>query len=163
MENQHHQTEETSLLADDPNLILQYEEASSNKRIVNFLVDTIFCRYAMGYGIGFLIGSILNAVNPAFLYNAIYGDGEREFYIYLYLVAIVSWVLYYTICEKAFKGVTLGKAFSGTRAMREDGSELTFKDALLRSLIRTIPFEAFSGLAGRPWHDTWTKTTVVNK
>jgi hypothetical protein len=39
---------------------------------------------------------------------------------------------------------------------------LTFKDALLRSLCRLIPFEVFSGF-GVPWHDSLTNTMVVKK
>jgi len=64
------------------------------------------------------------------------------------------------VCEKAFKGRTLGKVISGTRAIRNDGGELTLKDALLRSLSRLVPFEVFSGF-GTPWHDSWTNTQVI--
>lgn len=158
-----HHTEEKSLLADDPGLLLQYQEASTSKRFGNYLIDVLFCQYALGFATGYLVATIMNAVNPVFLYEALYGDGQTSFYIYLYLVAIFTWVFYYTICEKAFRGITLGKLITGTRAIREDGSELTFKDALLRSLSRIVPFEVFSALGGRPWHDTWTKTVVVNR
>ena len=78
-----------------------------------------------------------------------------------YIVGIFNYIIYYTICEKAFRGYTLGKLLSGTRAIRNDGAELTFKDAILRSLSRIVPFEVLSALAGRPWHDSWTDTTVV--
>jgi uncharacterized RDD family membrane protein YckC len=64
--------------------------------------------------------------------------------------------------KKLFRGQTLGKLFTGTRAIRTDGEELTFKDALLRSLCRLIPFEVFSGF-GVPWHDSLTITMVVKK
>jgi uncharacterized RDD family membrane protein YckC len=60
-----------------------------------------------------------------------------------------------------FRGYTLGKFITGTRAIRDDDDELTFKDALLRSLCRIVPLEVFSALAGFPWHDRWTKTKVV--
>ncbi|HEX2627520.1 MAG TPA: RDD family protein, partial [Chitinophagaceae bacterium] len=64
-------------------------------------------------------------------------------------------------CEKLFQGYTIGKLLTGTRAVRNDGKELTWKDAIVRSLCRMIPFEVLSGFAYRPWHDSITKTTVV--
>ena len=78
-------------------------------------------------------------------------------------IAYFNYIFYYTICETAFKGYTLGKIITGTRAVRNDGSNLTFKDAILRSLSRIVPFEVFSGLGSpcNPWHDTWTKTMVI--
>jgi uncharacterized RDD family membrane protein YckC len=79
----------------------------------------------------------------------------------LYLVGILNYLLYYTFCEKVFKGYTLGKLITGTRAIRDDGNELTFKDAILRSLSRLVPFEALSAFGYSPWHDSWTKTTVI--
>jgi uncharacterized RDD family membrane protein YckC len=60
-----------------------------------------------------------------------------------------------------FGGRTLGKLITGSKAVREDGTSLTWKDACLRSLSRMVPFEPFSALGGAPWHDRWTKTTVV--
>ena len=63
--------------------------------------------------------------------------------------------------EKLFKGYTVGKLITGTRAIREDGKELTFKNAILRSLSRMVPFEPFSAFGGSPWHDRWTKTRVI--
>jgi hypothetical protein len=56
----------------------------------------------------------------------------------------------------------LGKLITGTRAIREDGVELNFKDAFLRSLSRLVPFEPFSIWSGNGiWHDSWTKTMVI--
>ncbi len=48
----------------------------------------------------------------------------------------------YTLLEGAAKGKTLGKLITGTRALKIDGSNLTWKDAFLRSLCRIVPFEA---------------------
>jgi uncharacterized RDD family membrane protein YckC len=70
--------------------------------------------------------------------------------------------VYYSLCEKLFRGQTLGKLITATCALRTDGEELTFKDALLRSLCRLVPLEVFSGF-GVPWHDAWTNTMVVKK
>jgi uncharacterized RDD family membrane protein YckC len=77
-------------------------------------------------------------------------------------IGIVILLLYYTLCEKVFNGKTVGKWVSGTRAIREDGNELTIQDAFSRSLCRLIPFEGFSIWLGYGlWHDVWTRTKVV--
>ncbi len=41
--------------------------------------------------------------------------------------------------------------------------KIDWKDALLRSLCRLIPFEAFSYFGGNLWHDKLTKTIVIKK
>jgi uncharacterized RDD family membrane protein YckC len=79
------------------------------------------------------------------------------------LLALIITILYYTIYEGVTKGRTFGKMVTGTIVIKEDGSPLTFKDALLRSLCRLIPFEALSAFGYRPWHDRFTKTAVVKK
>jgi uncharacterized RDD family membrane protein YckC len=91
----------------------------------------------------------------------VFSEQTFETYFVSYLIAVFHYLFYYTICEKAFKGYTLGKLLSGTRAVRMDGQELTLKDAFLRSLSRMVPFEVFSGFGEQPWHDTWTKTAVI--
>lgn len=159
MYEQNEPQQETSLFDDE---IFQYEEASSTKRFVNWLIDNLFMRYVLSYATGYLVAHLLVAIAPDFLYQVVYEEDRFTTFLFLYMVGMLNYFLYYTLCEKAFKGYTLGKLISGSRAIRTDGSELTLKDAVLRSLSRLVPFEAFSALAGRPWHDTWTKTTVIN-
>lgn len=79
------------------------------------------------------------------------------------LIMLLLVVAYYTVLEAAFKGRTIGKWLTGTMAVQTNGAMLSFKKALLRTLCRFIPFEAFSALGGKPWHDTITDTVVVNK
>src|SRR5258706_8425847 len=86
---------------------------------------------------------------------------QMDLFILGYAIGVFNYTIYYTICEKTFRGYTLGKLITGTRAIRDDGTELTFKDALLRSLSRLVPLELLSGFAFRPWHDSWTKTQVI--
>lgn len=51
-----------------------------------------------------------------------------------------------------------------TKVINEAGEAPDFKEALLRSLCRLIPFDAFSflGSDGRGWHDSITNTYVVD-
>lgn len=140
---------------------MTYEQATTGQRFVNWFVDNILLRLVITYLTGELLVNFLLNVAPEFTYRA-FGDGVAfEGYLVSYLFAIFHYLFYYTICEKAFKGYTLGKLISGTRAIRLDGQELTMKDAILRSLSRMVPFEVLSGFGYAPWHDSWTKTTVI--
>lgn len=81
------------------------------------------------------------------------------------LLGIGMMVAYYTLMEGLF-GLTLGKWITGTRVVDEHGGPPTWRQALLRSLARLIPFEAFSVLlsedgATRGWHDRLPRTRVV--
>ena len=138
---------------------VQYDEASNGQRFLNYLIDTIFMRYAVGYATGYLLAEFLLATSPETAYDLFGDEGNWGA---IYLIAIINHLVYYSICEKVFKGHTIGKLITGTRVIREDGEELTFKDAFLRSLSRLVPFEALSIWFGSGlWHDTWTKTKVI--
>jgi uncharacterized RDD family membrane protein YckC len=73
-------------------------------------------------------------------------------------MALMTAVEYFT------HGKTLGKLFTRTRAVNDDGTRLTPKTAFLRSICRIIPFEAFSALGSPcyPWHDKLSKTYVID-
>lgn len=161
MENTHLHPEETGL-ADELNQFQQLHQATTTQRFFNFLIDNLFMNYALSYLTGYLYGYLLEAIAPDFLYQ-IAQDGETgwRYILLLYTLGYFNYIIYYTFCEAAFKGYTLGKLIIGTRAVRTDGTNLSLKDAFLRSLSRVVPLEAFSAFGGNPWHDTWTKTTVV--
>jgi uncharacterized RDD family membrane protein YckC len=141
--------------------IVQYEPASGGQRLLNFVVDNLLMRFGLTYLTTYLLVYILKFVAPDYLLKLAYDETRFDLILMAYLLGIFNYLIYYTICEKGFRGYTLGKLISGTRAIREDGAELTIKDAFLRSLSRLVPFEAFSALWGTPWHDSWTKTTVI--
>lgn len=136
-----------------------FVEASRTQRFFNLLIDIIFMQYGVGLLTGYLLLEFLLIVSPHLAYSW-FGDTDGFRIIPLYVIGMFNYLLYYTICEKSFKGYTLGKLITGTRAIREDGQELSFKDALLRSLVRLVPFEHVSGF-DYPWHDTWTNTMVI--
>jgi uncharacterized RDD family membrane protein YckC len=138
---------------------VEYTEASNGQRFLNYLIDTLLMRYGVSYGTSYLLVQFLLAVSPQTAYDLFGGDGTLWA---VYLIALLNHLVYYTFCEKFLRGHTLGKAITGTRVIREDGEELTFKDAFLRSLSRLVPFEALSIWFGNGmWHDTWTKTKVI--
>lgn len=135
--------------------------AGTGQRFLNFFIDNLLMRFGLSFLTSAGVGVLLGLFFPEYILRISENPERGDMLLLAYLIWIINTLLYYTICEKGFKGYTLGKLITGTRAIREDGNELTFKDALLRSLSRLVPFEAFSAFGGYPWHDAWTKTMVV--
>ena len=140
---------------------IQYEYATTWQRFFNWLIDNLLMRFGLSYLTGIAVGMLLGLLATEYILRISENPERIDLYLIGYLIGIVNYLIYYTICEKGFRGYTLGKAITGTRAIREDGDELTLKDAFLRTLSRIVPFEVFSGFGGHPWHDTWTKTMVI--
>jgi len=133
--------------------------ATLGQRFLNYLIDNIFMRYVLTYITGYVIGIFIANMNAA--PNSFDSPDYWTLVLIGYAVTILNYLLYYTICEVAFKGYTLGKLITGTKAVTEEGQPLTFKTALLRSLVRLIPFEPFSAFGRQPWHDSLTNTKVI--
>lgn len=141
--------------------VLGYEDASLGKRFLNFLIDGIIIQYGLAFLTGIGLGIVLTAISPELAADFFAKDNAVDFLLTSYGLTFLNFMIYYTICERYFNGYTLGKRITGTKAVRTDGSPLTLKDALLRSLCRLIPFEALSAFGRAPWHDSITNTTVV--
>jgi uncharacterized RDD family membrane protein YckC len=135
-----------------PNLL----PADKGLRFTNFLIDSIIFAF---------LNYFITRVYESFVLDQFAIDNESAllFTFFGLLISIVADVLFYTTLEYYTKGRTIGKLVSNTIAVRKDGKLLTFKDALLRSLCRLIPFEAIAALFVEPWHDSITNTTVVRK
>jgi uncharacterized RDD family membrane protein YckC len=155
------QPEQQDFLEYETDSLFQHQYATQGQRFVNWLVDNLLMRFAFSYITSYGVVLILNEVSPDTLYDIVYGGTTGGLLLLAYIVGIFNYLIYYTICEKLFKGYTLGKLISGTRAIRQDGGELTFRNAFLRSLSRLVPFEVFSGFSSLTWHDQWTGTMVV--
>jgi len=139
-----------------------YQSAPTGRRLANFLIDSILF-YLFFFGIVLVIAVYvqLRSETSAEELEAYLNSGGGT--VVSYLFAFVLMLIFYTCMEGITRGKSLGKLITGTVAIREDGSSLTWKDAAMRSLCRLIPFEAFSGFSGNPWHDSMTKTVVVMK
>lgn len=141
--------------------VFQFVHATPGQRFLNFVVDNIVMRLVMSYATGYFIGILIVSISPGFLNGVQTRENLWGFFFLSYLIGCLNYTIYYTLCEKLFRGHTLGKLMTGTRAIRTDGSELSFKNSLLRSVCRLVPFEIFSAFGGHPWHDTWTNTMVI--
>jgi len=133
-------------------------QASGFKRFANYLIDLIvFCV------IIFITAFVVGMLNPQTISSI--SEDNRGTDIIENLVYTAIFTLYLFGTEAIFKGKTVGKLITGTRAVNEDGSNITPKTAMLRSLSRLVPFEVLTALGSPsyPWHDKWTKTYVIDE
>ena len=134
---------------------VELDPANRNLRFINFLVDrAVFYLFSKGFNI--LWGN--------FLATFMYDEDYYTRYTVSLVVGLFLYALFMGVTEALFKGKTLGKVFTGTRAVNPDGTSISVKTALLRGLSRMVPLEPFSAFGGdwpRPWHDFWTNTYVV--
>ncbi len=136
-----------------------YTEATTSQRFFNYLIDNLLMQFAISWFTTYVMVNVLTAISPDLAYSFLV---RKSTLMTGLLIGSLNFLFYYTFCEKLFRGYTLGKLVTGTRAIREDGDELTLKDALLRSLCRLVPLEAISIWFGYGlWHDVWSKTKVI--
>jgi uncharacterized RDD family membrane protein YckC len=154
-------TAKEDLLVFEEHPLFQFTLATQWQRFANWLIDNLLMRYGLSYFTGIAVGFIISELAPEAFYSFIRDNGAGAVILLLYLMGVINYLIYYTLCEKLFRGYTLGKLITGTRAIRQDGQELTFKNALLRSLSRLVPFEVLSGFSPMTWHDQWSGTMVV--
>ena len=133
--------------------------ASNGKRFANVVID-----YVARLGLTFVIGMIAAMIGVL--------TGNEEILIFFQnitriqelTIGLVVLLVYYNIFE-IFFGTTIGKLMTKTVVVDEYGEKPTANAVLIRSLCRLIPFEVFS-FFGTPWigwHDSLSKTYVVNK
>ncbi len=79
-----------------------------------------------------------------------------------YFPSYLLYALYYFIFESISQS-TPGKMLTNTLVINEYGQKPSRNELIVRSLIRLVPFEAFSCLSERRWHDRWSKTWVISK
>jgi uncharacterized RDD family membrane protein YckC len=70
---------------------------------------------------------------------------------------------YFFISEWQFKGKTLGKYVTFTRAVDNSGHSMSFLQLIFRTFARFIPFNPFSfiGKESNGWHDLLSSSMVV--
>jgi len=134
---------------------VELDPANRNLRFVNFLVDRLLF---------YFFSRAFNIIWGSFLQMAMYNEDYYTRLIVSSLVGLFLYAFFMGVTEALSKGKTLGKVFTGTRAVNPDGTSVSVKKAFLRGLCRMVPFEPFSAFGGswpRPWHDKWTDTYVV--
>ncbi|GAB4093898.1 RDD family protein [Flaviaesturariibacter terrae] len=149
-----HTTEEQDLFTDmQPELV----QADSGKRLLNLIIDRVAF-----YGFLFVVGMVLGLITP----RAVgFFQSIADNPIVDALLTMLLYALYMGAQEALFKGKTLGKLITGTRAVYQDGGSINASTAFTRGLSRIVPFEPFSALGSPtyPWHDKWTDTFVIDE
>ena len=131
---------------------VEHSLASKGLRFANYLVDYIIAgvlQYAIILIPMFMMGDLV-VESPG--YNLL-----------LMLISLSVYYFYYVLTEYFFKGKTIAKFITGTKTVTVEGNDLDFNKSLIRSLCRFIPFDVLSFFGDTGWHDSISKTRVVNQ
>lgn len=120
--------------------------ADNGTRFGNYIIDKI----------GFIVVLIFNALILDGLLHIIPKDGSPILGIYFF----VLYFSYHFIFEYFF-GKTPGKFITKTRVTDLNGDNPETKALFVRNICRLIPFDNFSFLFGKGWHDSISETQVV--
>ncbi|MDD4382351.1 MAG: RDD family protein [Candidatus Dojkabacteria bacterium] len=130
---------------DIPKIVVEVEEthsvASLNKRFVHFIFDYFI---------------VCQIILPLLI--IIMSDYVNEYVLYTLSLALPF--LYFFIFETT-TGKTLGKLITKTEVVNEDGIRPNIGRIFIRTLCRFIPFDGLSVLFGKAWHDSISKTYVI--
>lgn len=138
------QSQVTSVDDTSPVVVL----ASKGRRFGTFLVDYI-CFMAFGFVFGLLIAITLGQEGIAGLHR-----------IPRFVLGSVLVFCYYVFFESVWAR-TPGKLIFGTFVVDDAGGQPSPGQIIKRTLCRFIPFETFSFLGERGWHDSISNTRVV--
>lgn len=132
--------------------------ASNGRRLVNLLIDS-FMLFFFGTLVTFGIG-LSSRFIPALIatVDALVHMSRFERILFNFSTGLV----FYLLLEYFFQ-TTPGKVVTRTRVVNEFGQRPSFKAILRRTLLRYVPFEAFTffGAPGTGWHDQKSGTRVV--
>lgn len=125
-------------------------------RFGHFLLDRLFF-YLFSLVIGVAIGLVIMLAGI----QVDFESDEMKIYDSLF-----SWLvlqpLFYFIFEFSMQA-SPAKALLKRVVVDEYGNKPSMKQFFIRSIARSVPFEVFSCLGPRGWHDTWSGTFVIRK
>ncbi|RYY41144.1 MAG: RDD family protein [Chitinophagaceae bacterium] len=132
-------------------------QANAGKRLLNLIIDRV-AFYAFLY----VIGLIWGLVSPGTI--GVLEDIAANRIVDM-LLTMLLFAIYMGAQEAMFKGKSLGKFITGTRAVYNDGGTINTSTAFTRGISRIVPLEPFSALGTPtyPWHDKWTDTIVIDE
>lgn len=128
---------------------IQFEYASVGQRFINFIIDL---------GV-YLVYNILVVLILTVLFRGNFAIRG----VLAFLFVTFNYASIYFLVEGISKGRSLGKIVTKTVVVTYDLTPITWKHALMRSLWRIVPFEAFTALDGNPLHDSRSHTIVIKK
>lgn len=122
-------------------------------RFLHYLIDAIIL-----FAVGMVFGFVLGTAQQRGLTNFSFTRGHLEINFVGYLIHLGFYFFF-----ELLTGSTPGKMLFGRIVINEYGERPEAGALALRTISRIVPFEAFSCLAERGWHDNWSKTFVVSK
>ena len=122
--------------------------ATTSQRIKNYIIDNLVC----GFGVFILFGIAFSVFHFEHADELFFGN-------YIWFTLAIRFL--YTLIFEYYFFRTIAKVFTKTRVIREDGSAPGFRDILLRTLCRFIPFNEISFMFDANWHDKLSHTRVV--
>lgn len=123
------------------------EVVQGMKRFGHYIVDLVIV-----YLLLIVLAVILMIINQNFV--------EQSQFFFQGISFLLS-SIYYIVCENFWQR-TPGKFLTKTIVIDEYGNKPSLKSNLIRNFSRLVPFEAFSCLGERGWHDQWSNTYVVS-
>ena len=143
--------------AEQVNKNILFNTASLSKRFINYLLDTVLF-VIFGVVLIVLFQFLLAIVSPSLL-----SVFQEENVLLNYAMAYTVITIYYVIFEYS-TGRSVAKFITKTKVVNMQGEQPGFRTIFIRTLCRFIPFEAFSflGESKTGWHDTLSKTRVIN-
>jgi len=134
-----------------------FEYASTAQRLLHFIIDTI-----ISYVLVMVVILAAMVLIPSLREYVVENAGSPGFYFWDKLITTLLIVMVYIVIEGSTKGKTVGKFLTRTRTVQEfDLSPITWKQVIIRSFSRMVPFDVLSAVSGYPWHDKWSKTIVI--
>ncbi|MDN3676013.1 RDD family protein [Flavobacterium paronense] len=132
--------------------------ASHSQRFLNLLMDYIAQLFLFIIAFTIAVAIAESNGNKNFMTNFVKNDIAQ--YTFVTCIALV----YYNLFE-IFFARTVGKFITQTIVVDENGEKPNYERILMRTICRLIPFESLSFLTipARGWHDSISKTYVVNK
>ena len=98
------------------------------------------------------------------LIGAAVGASQDTMMNYVWPVSAITVTIYFIIFEGLFSR-TVSKMITGSIVINAKGNKISWKQSIIRSLARLIPFDALSFLGSKNpigWHDSLAKTYVVD-
>lgn len=141
------------------NLVSQDVLASKGTRFANYIIDNIVT-FIFGFVIGVIIVLVSELTGSYAMYDLLIASENR---LTDYIFGAIITILYYTVIE-TLTSRSLGKYITKTKVVTHEGLKPDLGDIFIRSLCRFIPFNPFSflGTDGKGWHDSISKTYVVD-
>ena len=136
---------------DTPELVpVRYDVVGLGSRFVGLIIDTtvIHTVVLLLVLLGILVLSMSGVAMDFFIGFDALGALAKALIAFLFLFYFAFYWGYHIFYESTRLGRTPGKRYAGTQVVKQDGSPITFRDALIRNLLRIVDSLPMAYLTG---------------